>query len=121
MFWVYKVLLDKYKIIFITMSFGFVSFSWGYDPMAPPGVQSYKPSNKKITNEKPVQPSYVLRQIVIRENDNKSAVINGYVLNEGGYLKGALVKNIYANKVILDVAGKERILYLKPNVARVRK
>ena len=53
--------------------------------------------------------------------DRKSAVINGYVLNEGDLIKGAKVMKIEANKVILEISNKQKTLQLKPNIARVRR
>lgn len=90
-----------------------------FDPMAPPGFQKIDRKESTVSKSKPSGPNYILRQIVIR-GDNKSAVINGYVLNEGGYIKGARVKRINKQNVVIDVSGKEKTLNLKPNVARVR-
>lgn len=91
-----------------------------FDPMAPPGYQEIKPEKTIVKKVKPRQPEYILKQIVIRTDNSKSAVINGYVLNEGGYLKGAKVIQITSNQVVLDIAGKEKVLNLKPKVARIR-
>lgn len=93
--------------------------SWGFDPMAPPGYQQPKSVNAPASKSKQSKPKYVLRQIVIRE-DRKSAVINGYVMNEGGYIKGARVTRISANEVVLQLANKQKILRLKPDIARIR-
>ena len=121
MYWVYNLLILKCRTVVLVMGLVLPIISWGYDPMAPPGAKTAQQPEKIVKKSKKIQPGYTLSQIVIRKNDRKSAVINGYVLNEGGYLKRALVKRIHANKVILSVAGKERVLHLKPKVARVRK
>jgi len=90
-----------------------------FDPMAPPGFQKIDKKTHSTLRAKPSQSNYILRQIVIRD-DYKSAVINGYVVNEGGYIKGARVMRIGEQEVVINVSGKETTLYLKPNVARVR-
>lgn len=90
-----------------------------FDPMAPPGYQRAESGSKAIVTKKTRSADYVLRQIVIRK-DQKSAVINGYVVNEGGYIKGARVTRIEANKVVLELKNKQKILRLKPNIARIR-
>ena len=106
--------------LFLLLSAVVASSAWAFDPMAPPGFQQ-KPVGTVVTKKAAKKsPQYVLRQGVIR-NDNKSAVINGYVLNEGDYIKGAKVVKIEANKVILEISKKQKILQLKPNIARVRR
>lgn len=90
-----------------------------FDPMAPPGFQKIDRKNNSVSRTKPAESKYILRQIVIRDA-YKSAVINGYVVNEGGYIKGAKVMLIDKQAVVINVSGKEKTLYLKPNVARVR-
>ncbi|MFT6835020.1 MAG: hypothetical protein ACJA0H_001054 [Francisellaceae bacterium] len=107
-----------YKISIVCILFG-CSSVWGFDPMAPPGYQyNTVKENAKVKNVK-APPTYTLRQIVIGK-EHKSAVINGYVVAEGEYIKRALVKSISENKVILEVKNKQRTLYLKPNTVKVR-
>lgn len=122
MFWVYNMHKKNLASCLLLLAFWPV-LVWGFDPMAPPYAQEVTPEEKPEAPKKiiPVRPDYILRQIVVRSDQSKSAVINGYVLNVGGHLKGAVVKEIHADKVVLQVAGKEKILKLKPYVARVRK
>jgi hypothetical protein len=103
----------------IALSFFITIQVLAFDPMAPPGYQQVESGNKTVTTKKVQKSDFVLRQIVIRKNQ-KSAVINGYVVNEGGYIKGARVTRIEANKVVLQLANKQKILRLKPNIARIR-
>ncbi len=96
----------------------------GFDPMAPPGyergnINGYSASKgqvKKVTSGKR---DFVLRQIVFHEK-RKSAVINGYILNVGSYLKGAYVQAINETSVELIVAGKKRVLTLETKLPKVR-
>lgn len=97
-----------------------VSSAWAFDPMAPPGFQKKSVPASTLKKAAKIAPKYILRQIVIR-GDRKSAVINGYVLNEGDLIKGAKVMKIEANKVILEISKKQKTLQLKPNIARVRR
>jgi hypothetical protein len=113
MYLVYKISIT---IICVAASLNNV---WGFDPMAPPG---YQQDTSKVTQKtvkvKPVT-TYTLRQVVIGK-EHKSAVINGFVVTEGEYIKSALVKSITENKVILKVKNKQTTLYLKPNKVKVR-
>jgi hypothetical protein len=113
MYLVYKISI---MIICILVSTNIVL---GFDPMAPPGYQQAT-VKETIKNEKSKPPiKYILRQIVIGEK-HKSAVINGYVVAEGEYIKSALVKSIRENKVVIQIKNKQRTLYLKPNTVKVR-
>lgn len=113
MYWFFNVLLIV-----------FAANSWGFDPMAPPGYDLLDVDgvNKKEASsiKKSVQAEYVLQQIVIKDV-SRSAVINGYVVNEGSYLKKARVKKINSNTVILDVSGKEKTLTLESRLPKVRR
>lgn len=101
--------------------------TWAYDPMAPPGFNKGTIDNamqgavaKKQTKKQSKQSGYTLRQVVISPT-GKSAVINGYIVNEGSYLKDAYVKSIEANKVTILVKGKIRQLTLEESVPRIRR
>ncbi len=94
-----------------------------YDPMAPPGYERGEIDNTKRqanTSKKVKSRDFILRQIVIYPN-SKSAVINGYVVHEGSYLKGALVKKINDNTVELMVLGKKKVLTLEAKLPRIRR
>ena len=99
----------------------------GYDPMAPPGFErgeidsvtaSKKPSPKAKTKAK--ASDFVLRQIVIHAS-SRSAVINGYIVSEGSYIKGARVQRINSNSVELMVLGKKKVLTLEVKLPRIRR
>jgi|GEM_PF-1704678 len=94
-----------------------------FDPMAPPGFKGNEIDSAvatKKTPKKAKKSGYVLRQIVIHAS-NKSAVINGYIVNEGGYIKDALVKKINKNTVELMVLGKKKVLTLEARLPRIRR
>jgi hypothetical protein len=94
-----------------------------YDPMAPPGYQQSEIGStvgKEKTIKRVKVRDFTLRQIVIYPH-NKSAVINGYVVNEGSYLKNALVKKISKNTVELLVLGKKKVLTLEAKLPRIRR
>jgi len=93
-----------------------------YDPMAPPGFEQGEidsSGEKRKANKKAIKRGYILRQIVIYPH-SKSAVINGYVVNEGSYLKNAQVEKIEENSVVLKVSGKRRVLILEPPLPKIR-
>ncbi len=96
--------------------------AWAYDPMAPPGFERGEIDNTKgkTKTSKKAKRNFILRQIVIYPN-SKSAVINGYVVHEGSYLKGALVKKINDNTVELLVLGKKKVLTLEAKLPRIRR
>ena len=96
------------------------SWVFSFDPTAPPGAQSYKvPSaTKKVNAVK--KTGFVLRQIVIN-GENKSAVINGYIVNEGSYINNALVKSINKETVKLSLAGKTKVLRLQTRLPKIRR
>lgn len=107
----------------------FPLIAWGYDPMAPPGynkgtidnaIQSGNKSVKRPVATQPKTKGFVLRQIVISEA-NRSAVINGYIVNVGSYIKNAYVKEISDQSVTLLVKGKKRILTLEESIPRIRR
>lgn len=102
----------------------FTTASWGYDPMAPPGYDQLDidGGNKKTVAATKAKraPAFVLQQIVIKQS-NRSAVINGYVVNEGSYLTNARVKKINPNTVVLMVSGKEQTLTLESRLPKVRR
>jgi len=94
-----------------------------FDPMAPPGFKGGEIESSTATKKSPKKTKksgYVLRQIVIHAS-NKSAVINGYIVNEGGYIKDALVKKINKNTVELMVSGKKKVLTLEARLPRIRR
>ena len=94
----------------------------GGDPMAPPhfkgkgGNDEYSP---KTEIKKVVKQRYILRQIVSREND-RSAVINGYIVNEGSFINNAYVRHIKENSVVLSVKGKLKEIILESKLPRIR-
>ncbi len=97
--------------------------SQAYDPMAPPGYETLFVDEKKVekkSTKKHKRPNYILRQIV-HHGENRSAVINGYVVNEGSYLKNAYVKTIGENSVVLSVSGRDKTLMLEAKLPRVRR
>jgi predicted acyltransferase (DUF342 family) len=114
----------QFKILAITsMCLLLSSWAWSYDPTAPPGSQPVNvPLDKKIRkNAKQVKkPGFVLRQIVIN-GEKKSAVINGYIVNEGSYINNALVKAIDKETVKLSLAGKTKVLRLKTRLPKIRR
>ncbi len=100
---------------------------FAYDPMAPPGFDrsgtGFATDTKKLKTKsktKSKSAGFVLRQIVIHPS-NKSAVINGYIVNEGSYIKKALVKKINTNTVELVVLGKKKVLTLEARLPRIRR
>jgi hypothetical protein len=111
-------LVYKISITIICVAACFTN-AWGFDPMAPPGYQ--QDTSKVMQKNAKIKPAtrYILRQVVIGK-EHKSAVINGFVVTEGEYVKSALVKSITENKVILQVKNKQTTLYLKPNTVKVR-
>ncbi len=93
-----------------------------FDPMAPPGSnQSINETftAKKSSSPRKLKDSYILRQIVIHKK-LRSAVINGYVVNEGSYLKNAQVEKIEENRVVIKVSGKRRVLTLELALPKIR-
>jgi len=107
----------------------FTFVAWGYDPMAPPGynkgtidnaIQANKKHSKRPTPTSSKKDSLVLRQIVTSDA-SRSAVINGYIVNVGSYIKNAYVKEISDQSVTLLVKGKKRILTLEESIPRVRR
>ena len=95
----------------------------GYDPMAPPGFE--RGEIDSVTASKKPSPKtkgsgFVLRQIVIHAS-SKSAVINGYIVSEGSYIKGARVQHINSNSVELMVLGKKKVLTLEAKLPRIRR
>ena len=94
-----------------------------FDPMAPPGAQKDKTdylNARKSTRKKVVKDSYILRQIVIH-NHARSAVINGYIVNEGSFINNAQVQKIEENSVVIKVLGKRRVLTLEPALPNIRR
>ena len=93
-----------------------------FDPMAPPGFERGA-ATTTATKKSPVKikrAQFILRQIVIRPS-KRSAVINGYIVNEGSYIKEALVKKINNNTVELVVLGKKKVLTLEARLPRIRR
>ncbi len=93
------------------------------DPMAPPsarGKNLIDEYSKKVKVKKTKVQGYVLRQIVSREKD-KSAVINGYIVNEGSYINNAYVYKIKENSVVLSVKGKRKEITLESKLPRIRR
>ena len=102
---------------------------WAFDPMAPPGfnkgtidnaMQNGKASQTSVKTQAKKTEGFTLRQVVI-SNAGKSAVINGYIVNEGSYLNNAYVKTIEANSVTLLVKGKIRQLTLEESIPKIRR
>ncbi len=116
----------QYKLMWNVLLMIFISFSsLAYDPMAPPGfergdIDSSSANANKGIKKKANKAAYTLRQIVIHPT-NKSAVINGYVVQEGSYLKGAKVEKININTVELTVLGKPKVLTLEAKLPRIRR
>lgn len=103
------------------------SLSWSFDPTAPPGYEAGtldgamgKQSVYKRTPKKTASPEWTLRQIVYRP-DGKSAVINGWVVQEGDTVKGAVIKRIEPEKVVLSAKGKEVVLSIAPSRPKIRR
>ena len=94
----------------------------GFDPMAPPGTAPIKDSGKNFQkiDKKPKVQGYVLRQIVIHKSV-KSAVINGYIVNEGSTIHNAYVQSIKENSVVLNVLGKRREIILESKLPKIRR
>lgn len=100
-----------------------VSKVLSFDPMAPPGVDKSideVSTSKKSSSSRAIKDSYILRQIVIR-NNSRSAVINGYVVNVGSFIKNAKVQKIDENSVELKVSGKRRVLILESALPNIRR
>lgn len=114
----------QFKILAMTsMCLLLSSWTWSYDPTAPPGSQPVNVLlDKKIRkNAKQVNKTgFVLRQIVIN-GEKKSAVINGYIVNEGSYINNALVKVIDKETVKISLAGKTKVLRLKTRLPKIRR
>ena len=90
--------------------------------MAPPYARDKSVSDEysqKVNVKKIKKQRYVLRQIVNREKD-KSAVINGYIVNEGSYIHNAYVRHIKENSVVLNVEGKRKEIVLESKLPRIR-
>ena len=79
------------------------------DPMRPPSWMGG--SNKTKVRKQ----SLSLQQILISE-DRKSAVINNKLVNEGDMVKGAKVKRIERERVIVMRSGRRHTLRLVPTV-----
>lgn len=101
--------------------------TWGFDPTAPPGYEAGtvdsamgKQSVYLVSPKKTVAPEWILRQIVYRV-DGKSAVINGWVVQEGDTVKGAIIKRIEPEKVVLSAKGKDVVLSIAPDRPKVRR
>ncbi len=118
--------LKQHNVVWSVLLIIFISFSsFAYDPMAPPGfergdIDSNLVNASKAVKKKTKKPGYILRQIIIRPTI-KSAVINGYIVHEGSYLKGAKVEKIKVNSVELTVLGKRKILTLEAKLPRIRR
>lgn len=115
--------------ILVVMLIGYLHTAFAYDPMAPPGFNKGTIDNamhqsvsekKKQVKTKTASAGFTLRQVVISPA-GKSAVINGYIVNEGSYLNSAYVQSIEADQVIILVKGKTRTLTLKEAVPRIRR
>lgn len=79
------------------------------DPMRPPSWMTGS-STTKIRNER-----LNLQQILISD-DRRSAVINNKLVNEGDSIKGAKVKEIDRERVIVMRSGRRQILRLVPTI-----
>jgi type II secretory pathway component PulC len=79
------------------------------DPMRPPSWMTGS-SKTKVRDER-----LNLQQILI-SNDRKSAVINNKLVNEGDIIKGAKVKKIDRERVIVMRSGRRQILRLVPTI-----
>lgn len=116
--------MDKYvqvKIFVITcLCLSCSAWTWSYDPTAPPGAQSVSVKDIKKKSVQVKKPAFILRQIVIN-GEKKSAVINGYIVNEGSYINNALVKAIDKETVKLSLAGKTKVLRLKTRLPKIRR
>ncbi len=114
---------SRYLISIFSLFFVICHNSQAYDPMAPPGYEAtFTDGQKNIKRaaHKSERANYVLRQIVHR-GEKRSAVINGYVVNEGSYLKNAYVKSIGKNSVVLSISGRDKTLKLEASLPRVRR
>ncbi len=96
------------------------TLTMAYDPMVPPSYNKEKKDVKVKPRKKIRARDFTLHQIVIYP-DRKIAVINGYIVNEGSYLKKALVKKINENTVELRVSGKKKMLSLEAKLPRIRR
>ena len=97
-------------------------FALGGDPMAPPNARDKGVNDeysRKVDVKKSKKQRYILRQIVNRKKD-KSAVINGYIVNEGSYINNAYVRRIKENSVVLSVKGKRKEIMLESKLPRIR-
>ena len=114
--------------ILVVMLIGYLHTAFAYDPMAPPGfnkgtidnAMQQAVSEKNQVQKQKAPAGFTLRQVVISPA-GKSAVINGYIVNEGSYLNNAYVQSIEADQVTLLVKGKTRTLTLKEAVPRIRR
>lgn len=68
-----------------------------------------------LASETPI-PQIILKLqgIVIPSKNDKSAIINGELLNEGDFIDGYTVKAIRKNSVLLKRRKEEKVLYVKP-------
>ena len=118
--------IQQHNLVWSVLLIIFISFSsMAYDPMAPPGfergdIDSSSLSSSKLVKKKLKKSDYILRQIIIRPT-TRSAVINGYIVHEGSYLKGAKIEKIKVNTVELTVLGKRKVLTLEARLPRIRR
>jgi len=87
-----------YKIILVALLLSLPQYanSQQVDPTKPFGAVAAAPSK---SNE---QSTRLVLQSVIKNNNNKKAIINGQVLNVGDKYKGFALIAINANRVVLD-------------------
>ena len=109
--------------VFISILLLASSLSWAFDPMAPPGMDGSAkrvPSASKKAATVKKAAAFYLRQIVIK-GERRSAVINGYIVNEGSYINSALVEKIEENKVTIKHKGKIKVLTLQTRLPKIRR
>ncbi|MAZ86453.1 MAG: hypothetical protein CL693_02320 [Cellvibrionaceae bacterium] len=57
---------------------------------------------------------------VLISSQRKQAVINGKSVSEDSWIRGAQVKRIQANKVVILVKGEERVLRLRSGIRKTK-
>ncbi len=97
-----------------------------------PARAQQEPSDAEIQLRDPTRPlSYVegagankpsgwrLDSVLI-SSQRKQAVINGKSVSEDSWIRGAQVKRIQANKVVILVKGEERVLRLRSGIRKTK-
>ena len=113
---------ESWHVVVILLLFFLTPAALASDPMAPPYAREKSTGeySKKLNIKKSTVQGYILRQIVSREKD-RSAVVNGYVVNEGSYINNAYVERIKENSVVLIIKSKRKEIILESKLPKIRR